>query len=232
MESGNEFGQDRPISDGFGDMKKKILWNLKMKGEAGLDDLAKVLKISKMAVHKHLSGLEERGLVESTQVRIGNVGRPRTSYRLTAKSGTVFPKSYGAVATCALNFIAKKMGRKAVEQVLRERQSEIFERYSKDLKELDFDERVKELAKLRDGEGYMAEAKKLPSGKYLMLEHNCPIIYLAQNYWEACSTERELFENLLGAKVETTHRAAKGDLVCRFVIDQRKKEVFGKREKQ
>ncbi len=98
------------------------------------------------------------------------------------------------------------MGRKAVEQVLRERQTELFGKYHSQLEQLDFDDRVKELAKLRDMKGYMAEASKLKSGKYAMFEHNCPIIYLAQNYWEACSTESELFENLLGAKVETTHR--------------------------
>ena len=37
-----------------------------------------------------------------------------------------------------------------------------------------------------------------------------------------CPTETELFEKLLGAEVETTHRAAKGDLVCKFLIKERK----------
>lgn len=214
------------IANGFGDQKKNILWQLKLKGEAGLEDLSKVLKISRMAVHKHLTSLQERGLVESLEIRDGAVGRPRASYGLTEGGKTIFPKSYAGVATCALNFIEKKMGRQAVEQVLRERQSEIFEKYHTRLESVDFDKRVKELAKLRDSEGYMAEVKKTPSGKYVMYEHNCPIIYLAQNYWEACSTETELFENLLGAKVEATHRAAKGDLVCRFAIEPRKSDLF------
>jgi predicted ArsR family transcriptional regulator len=215
-----------PVSDGFGDMKKKILWNLKSQGEGGLDDLARTLKISRMAVHKHLVGLEERGLVESSQVRKGNVGRPRASYRLTSKGNTTFPRSYGAVATCALKFIERKMGRKAVEQVLRERQTDVFEKYQRNLQQLDFGERVGALAKMRDDEGYMAEAKKLSKGKYVLFEYNCPIIQLAQDYWEACTTETELFQNLLGAKVETTHRAAKGDLVCRFVIEKAKRDDF------
>jgi predicted ArsR family transcriptional regulator len=212
-----------PVADGFGDMKKKILWNLKSRGESGLEDLAAVLKISRMAVHKHLVGLEERGFVESNQVRKGKVGRPRAVYRLTSKGNTTFPKSYGAVATCALKFIEKKLGRKAIEQVLRERQSDVFEKYQEKLEQLDFPERVRSLAKLRDDEGYMAEARKLSKGKYVLYEYNCPIIQLAQDYWEACTTETELFENLLGAKVETTHRAAKGDLVCRFVIEKAKR---------
>jgi len=39
---------------------------------------------------------------------------------------------------------------------------------------------------------------------------------------EACSTETELFEKLLEADVEATHRAAKGDLIYKFLINQRK----------
>ncbi len=225
----NEIPESESIANSFGDQKRNILWQLKIMGEAGLEDLAKVLKISRMAVHKHLAALQERGLVESLQVRKGGVGRPKASYRLTEGSKGIFPKSYSAVATCALNFIERKMGRKAVEQVLRERQSDIFEKYHARLESVDFDQRVKGLAKIRDSEGYMAEVKKSPSGKYVMYEHNCPIIYLAQNYWEACTTETELFENLLGAKVEATHRAAKGDLVCRFAIEPKKGELFARK---
>ncbi len=57
---------------------------------------------------------------------------------------------------------------------------------------------------------------------YVLLEYNWPIIHIADKHWEACSTETELFEKLLGADIETTHRAAKGDLICKFIIKQRK----------
>jgi predicted ArsR family transcriptional regulator len=88
---------------------------------------------------------------------------------------------------------------------------------------LDFDKQVKELARIRDEEGYIAESKKSKGdGKYILLEYNCPIIHIAEKHWEACSTETELFEKLLGAKIETTHRAAKGDSVCKFIIKERR----------
>ena len=115
------------------------------------------------------------------------------------------------------------MGKEAVEKVLRERQSELFDQYYKRLKDLDFDKKVKELARIRDEEGYIAESKKLKSDrKHILLEYNCPIIHIAEKHWEACSTETELFEKLLEAKIETTHRAAKGDLICKFAIKERK----------
>jgi predicted ArsR family transcriptional regulator len=234
---------ERNITDGFSEPKKKLLYYLKVMQQAELVELANVMKISRMAVHKHLTVLQKRGLVESAETR-GHVGRPRMVYQLTSQSKTVFPKSYSAIATHALDFIERNMGKEAIEKVLRERQSELFDQYYKRLKDLDFDKRVKELAKIRDEEGYMAESKKMSSrvsvssgssssslgaekgdergGKHVLLEYNCPIIHIAEKHWEACSVETELFEKVLDAKIETTHRAAKGDLICKFLIKERK----------
>jgi predicted ArsR family transcriptional regulator len=215
------------IADGFSEPKKKLLYYLKIMQQAGLDELAKVMKISRMAVYKHLAILQKRGLVEGVETR-GHVGRPRMVYQLTSQSKTVFPKSYSAIASYALDFIERNMGKDAVEKVLHERQTELFDQYYERLKDLDFDKQVKELARIRDEEGYIAESKKESksggsgSGKHVLLEYNCPIIHIAEKHWEACSTETELFEKLLGANIETTHRAAKGDLICKFVIKERK----------
>jgi predicted ArsR family transcriptional regulator len=214
------------IADGFSEPKKKLLYYLKVMHQAGLEELANVMKVSRMAVHKHLALLQKRGLVEEAIETRGHVGRPRMMYQLTSQSKTVFPKSYSAIATHALDFIERNMGKEAVERVLRERQSELFDQYYKRLKGLDFDKQVKELAKIRDEEGYIAESKKESKsgggGKYVLLEYNCPIIHIAEKHWEACTTETELFEKLLGANIETTHRAAKGDSICKFVIKERK----------
>jgi predicted ArsR family transcriptional regulator len=152
------------------------------------------------------------------------VGRPKMIYQLTSQSKTVFPKSYSAIATQALDFIERNMGKVGVEKVLRERQSELFDQYYNRLKDMDFDRQVKELARIRDEEGYMAESKKESKGgkKHVLLEYNCPIIHIAEKHWEACSIETELFEKLLNADIKTTHRAAKGDAVCKFMIKERK----------
>ncbi len=216
------------ISDGFSEPKKKLLYYIKVMQQAGLEELANVMKISRMAVHKHLAILQKRGLVEGIEVR-GNVGRPRMVYQLTSQSKTVFPKSYSAIATHALDFIERNMGKEGIEKVLHERQSELFDQYYKRLKNLDFDKQVKELARIRDEEGYIAESKKESKsggGKHMILEYNCPIIHIAEKHWEACSTETELFEKLLGANIETTHRVAKGDSICKFIIKQKREEYL------
>jgi DeoR family suf operon transcriptional repressor len=213
------------IAEGFSEPKKKLLYYLKVMQQAGLKELADVMKISRMAVHKHLSVLQNRGLVEGIEIRESSVGRPKMMYQLTSQSKSIFPKSYSAIATHALDFIERNMGKEGVERVLRDRQDDLFDKYYKHLKDLDFDKRVKELARIRDEEGYMAESKKeskLSSRRHVLLEYNCPIIHIAEKHWEACSVETELFEKLLGANIETTHRAAQGDLICKFVIREKK----------
>ena len=209
------------VPEGFSEPKKKLLYYLKIMQQAGLEELANVMKVSRMAVHKHLDLLQQRGLVEGIETR-GHVGRPRMVYQLTSQSKSVFPKSYGAIATHALDFIERNMGKEGVKKVLYERQGELFDQYYKRLKDLDFDKQVKELARIRDEEGYIAESRSKSDGKYVLLEYNCPIIHIAEKHWEACSTETELFEKLLGANIDTTHRAAKGDLICKFIIKERK----------
>ena len=209
------------VPEGFSEPKKKLLYYLKIMQQAGLEELANVMKVSRMAVHKHLDLLQQRGLVEGIETR-GHVGRPRMVYQLTSQSKSVFPKSYSAIATHALDFIERNMGKEGVKKVLYERQGELFNQYYKRLKGLDFNKQVKELARIRDEEGYIAESRSKSDGKHVLLEYNCPIIHIAEKHWEACSTETELFEKLLGANIDTTHRAAKGDLICKFVIKERK----------
>ncbi|HEX7207765.1 MAG TPA: ArsR family transcriptional regulator, partial [Nitrososphaeraceae archaeon] len=110
------------IAEGFSEPKKKLLYYLKVMQQAGLKELADIMKISRMAVHKHLSVLQNRGLVESIEIRESSVGRPKMMYQLTSQSKSIFPKSYSAIATQALDFIERNMGKEGVERVLRDRQ--------------------------------------------------------------------------------------------------------------
>ncbi len=199
------------------------MYLLKILGNSGLEDLSKMMKISRMGVHKHLADLQDRGLVQSTEIRKG-VGRPIMQYSLTMSGKSTFPKAYGQIATFALDYVEKKIGKVAVEEVLRERQSELLAKYHEMLKDLDFDQKVKRLARLRDEEGYIAESKKTSrkGENHILLEYNCPIIMIAEKHWEACSIESELFEKVLDADIKTTHRAARGDSICKFIIKKKK----------
>ncbi len=223
----NIYIKEESVAESIGEPKKKLLYYLKVMQIAGLSELAEVMGISRMGVHKHLETLQKRGMVDSIEVRKG-VGRPRMQYQLTSQGKTLFPKSYSDIATSALDFIERNVGQQGVENFLKERQEQLYTKYQERLKDLGFDRKVKELARIRDQEGYIAESRKQQkkNDNHILLEYNCPIIQIAEKHWEACSVETELFEKLLDADIETTHRAAKGDQVCRFVIKEKKQDFL------
>jgi len=205
----------------FASTKREVLLHLKREGEADLATLAKSLGLSKMAVYRHVTDLEKAGLVERYSKRVG-VGRPRLVLRLAPAASAVFPKAYTSVTCALLHFIEKKMGRKAVEEALRTRSQAVFGDYEKKVRGDSLPDRVKELAALRDQEGYMAESRRTPRGGFELFEYNCPIVAVAEEYWEACEVENDLFRRVLRADVETTHRVVAGDHVCRFLIRPRR----------
>jgi predicted ArsR family transcriptional regulator len=175
-----------------------------------------------MAVHKHAQELEERGLIERIPVR-GTTGRPRLALRLAPTATSLFPRAYAGVTCAALAYIEEKLGRKGVEEALRRRQAETLTGYRDQVKAETLAERVHQLAGLRDREGYMAEDHQAGPAKFEILEHNCPILAVAENYWEACTVENELFRKVLDANVETTHRVVAGESICRFLVTPKRR---------
>jgi DeoR family suf operon transcriptional repressor len=207
----------------FSSTKREILLVLKRKGETDLGRLSQELSLSKMAVYRHIKDLEQRGLIERFDIREG-VGRPKLGLRLAPEASSLFPRAYSAITINALQFIEEELGREAVERALRRRQNAVFREYESKVGAGSLKERVTALAHLRDEEGYMAEARGTPGAGYELLEFNCPLLAVADQYGEACTVERELFQRVLNADVETTHRVVAGDHVCRFLIRPRKKE--------
>ena len=211
-------------SSTFGVTKREILLILKRQGQSDLQALADHFHISKMAVHKHIQELEDQGMIQRVTLR-GAKGRPRHGLQLAPKASSLFPKAYAGITCAALAYIEEKLGRKAVEEALRRRQSETIPGYKEQVNAETLAGRVHQLAQLRDQDGYIAEDKKTGPSKFEILEHNCPIIAIAENYWEACTVENEMFRKVLDANVETTHRVVDGANVCRFLITPKERRT-------
>ncbi|MGQ0797582.1 MAG: helix-turn-helix transcriptional regulator [Methanobacteriota archaeon] len=205
------------LDSGFSSSKKHILLFLKRGGEASLTTISTEVGVSKMAALRHLVALEGRGLVQRSQRPEGR-GRPRVYFRLADTAASLFPQAYAHMTTKALEFIEERLGREAVVRLLKERSREVYDRHKARFGDGELREKVAVLARLRDEEGYMAELGAATRTTFELLEHNCPIVAIAGRYGEACEVERRLFENLLRADVDTTHRVVAGAPVCRFLI--------------
>jgi DeoR family transcriptional regulator, suf operon transcriptional repressor len=205
---------------GYSSPKRGVLLHLKRHPDASLGELADCLGISKVAALGHLEKLESDRLVERSY-RAGKVGRPRVLFRLAPSALTLFPQGYSEMSICALAFIEQRLGRSAVSELLDQRAHEVEDRNAGRVRSGTLADRVRELARIRSEGGYMAEMGPRRKGSIEMLEHNCPILALAQRFPEACEVERRMFESLLRARVEVSHRVVAGDPVCRFLMRER-----------
>jgi DeoR family transcriptional regulator, suf operon transcriptional repressor len=209
--------------EGFSSPKRQLLLMLKQHPGLSLLEIARRRKISKVAALKHLTILEREGLIERAYER-QKMGRPSVHFRLSPHASRLFPEAYTQISICALEFIEKQLGHDAVIRMLQERTREVEEQGRPRLKAPDLPTRVHELVQIRSEGGYMAEFGGQRGKTIEMREHNCPILAVAARYPEACEVERRLFESMLKASVETSHRVVAGDPVCRFVIRPRSEE--------
>lgn len=197
--------------------KSKIIMRLRTDAEVSLGDLSTGLDITKVATLKHVTKMEENGLIQRRYASLGR-GRPKCMFSLTEKGEDSLPKNYSDIALEALNFIDENFGRKFVAEILKLRTQKLVSRYKGELLNLEKNESVLALSRLRDLEGYMSSSKQLDESTFELIEYNCPILNISKSYSEACAAENQLFKEVISAEVESTHRLVSGGKLCRFVI--------------
>lgn len=193
-----------------------VLRLLKQRGPLTVKTIARELGITPVAVHKHLEALAADGLVEAT-VRKQPRGRPALVYQLSARALEVFPQGYRDLLVGVLNRVAELHGPEELYRLLASHSQSLRERYRIRLMGKDLAERVRELARIRDEEGYMAVAREESDG-LILIEHHCPIYDVARQHPEACRCEEELFNEILGAPVRREATLARGDPACLYRI--------------
>src|SRR2546429_183738 len=99
---------------------------------------------------------------------------------------------------CRVLLVEETIGRDAIVRLLRQRAQEVLDTNRNRVPDGSLKEKVSELVKIRDEGGYMAELGHAGRNVVEMLEHNCPIMAVAETYPEACRVERGVFQNLLG----------------------------------
>jgi predicted ArsR family transcriptional regulator len=84
-------------------------------------------------------------------------------------------------------------------------------------------ERLQQVADILEEQGYMPEILRLKDGeeRYLLTEHHCPILQVAQAFQQACTCERDVLFKLLQAKVERCDHRMTGHPQCSYFISRR-----------
>ena len=196
--------------------RMQILQLLKMRCSMSVSQLTEALHISAMGIRQHLTILEEEGLVEYHREKKKR-GRPHHIYSLTDEANILFPTTYANFAMGLMQEVEKYNGPGFINKVFRSRMKSQLQMYQERLHGKDLVGRIKELARIRDEEGYMARYDENDTD-YVLIEHNCPIAAIAQEYPHVCEIELGLFRQSLGTKVHRVEHLMQGSHRCCYRI--------------
>lgn len=197
--------------------REEIIRFLRSRGEATLAELADHAEVSKQAVLRHVEALEAAGLVEHVAAHHTGPGRPEHRYRATAAPADLVPGAHRELATELVEF----MPNDELERFFKMRAERLEQKYAERLDGLDFEGRVRELARLASEAGHMAEVVTMPDGNLGIRHCNCPIQEVAARSGHACQQERVMYERLLGRPVERMTWIAENDSNCTYEIENK-----------
>jgi DeoR family transcriptional regulator, suf operon transcriptional repressor len=213
---------DRPETplDTLPTTRRAILNLLKRQGPMGTAQVASQLALTTAAVRMQLVHLEEDGLLTRVSVTTdgGRRGRPSHVYHLSPAAEALYPKRYGDLTTELLGYLGGPEGDQ-VDALFEQRRRRRVDGARPRLANLSFDEQVAALTAILDEDGYLADAERLPDGRWRITEHNCAILTVAHGFSQACSSELSFIRAALpGATVERVAHLMDGAHVCAYEI--------------
>jgi len=200
--------------------RDSILAFLKTRGHATLGEVASHLEVSKQGALRHLEALQADGLATVAHAEPHGRGRPENVYALTAAAGEHFPDGHRQLAGDLVEFLSDEQLKRFFER----RAERLEAEYAPRLAGLDFEARVRELAKLATEHGHMAEVVELPEGGLAIRHCNCPIQDVAARTGLPCHNEQQMYQRLLGASVTRSTWMAEAAPDCTYEV----KESSGK----
>jgi DeoR family suf operon transcriptional repressor len=197
--------------------RQTILQALKRQGELGVEELADTLEVTPSAIRQQLAGMMAEGLADFRE-RKGGQGRPRHLYHLTPAAEALFPKTYSELTNELLDYVGDT-DPALVDQIFERRRRRRVEGARDRLAGRSFPDRVAELARILDEDGYLADFEARDDGSWWIVEHNCAILEVALRYGQACSSEIGFLREVMpDADIERLSHMASGDFHCGYAL--------------
>ena len=194
--------------------RSTILAFLKTHGHASLGEIAAHLEVSKQGALRHLEALEADGLATVASAPPHGRGRPENVYQLTAAAGEHFPDGHRELTRELVEFMSDAQ----LKHFFERRAARLEAEYAPRLAGLDFEARVRELAKLASEHGHMAEVVDLAEGGLAIRHCNCPIQDVAARTGLPCVNEQQMYERLLGSSVTRSTWMAEAANDCTYEV--------------
>jgi len=205
----------------LGASKRRILERLK-RADATVAELARTLEMTEAGARQHLDALADNGMVMSHTRPGEGRGRPPTVWTLTDLAQELFPDRHDDLTVDLISAVRAALGDEGLQRVIDARTESQRAAYAKAVpKRGSLRARAEALARVRADEGYLAEVIDDPDGEgVILVEHHCPICTAASACAGLCSSELELFREVIGpnVRVERTQHLLAGDRRCAYRI--------------
>jgi DeoR family transcriptional regulator, suf operon transcriptional repressor len=199
--------------------REAILAFLKSRGQATLGEIAAHLEVSKQGALRHMEALDQAGMVTVAAAEPHGPGRPENVYRLTPAAGEHFPDGHRELTGDLVDFMSNEQ----LKQFFARRAARLEAEYAPRLAGLDFETRVRELARLASEHGHMAEVVDLGDGGLAIRHCNCPIQDVAARTGLPCVNEQQMYERLWGTEWARTTWMAESADDCTYVMKESEK---------
>lgn len=200
----------------------RVVWMLKTRGPQPLAAIATEMKVTTEGARFQLLKLANEGLVESVTESKGR-GRPQQIWSLTSAGQARFPDTHAELTVKLIRTIRETLGQKALDTIIEANGQSGVDKYLQELKGIQgLENKVAQLAGVRDREGYMAEYEKDEEG-YLLIENHCPICAAATECQNFCLSELNTFRTVLGENViiKRVDHILSGSRRCAYRIQEK-----------
>jgi len=205
--------------------RRAVLYALRRRGEATVDDLAEQLDMTVSGARQHLAALVEDGLAEAVELPRppGARGRPQLAYAVTDAADAVFPKAYGELTNELLGYLDESDASLVDTLFERRRDQRVRNATARLERRRGLKGKVEELARILDEDGYLATHERVSTGVWRIVEHNCAIWAVALRYGQACTSELDFIRTVLPeADVERVAHMVAGARRCAYEVRARR----------
>jgi predicted ArsR family transcriptional regulator len=217
------------------DIRRRILDFLKSRGQAGIDDVARHLRIGHEGARKQLALMESYGWVtrdggagpasagaagsaaSGAAEGVTGKGRPKAAYRVTAAGEHLLPKAYDRLSIALFSSLAGQGGAETLRKVLASLADRQVEAWKPALAGLSAKDKLAALRSLyQEDDPFMSVEER--GGDLVLVERNCPFLSVAMAHPALCSLSVMTLERLLGRPVTREERFQAGHGRCVFRI--------------
>lgn len=183
-----------------------------------VEELSRLLAISRNAVNQHLSSLRNDGFIQSIILE-STGGRPSRVYSLTSSGLELFQRQYSFLAKLLLFWVDKNLGEQELkacltelgEQMGREFEGRVAKCFSRE-------DRLHEVATILSELGYDAKVNQISERYAEIVASNCVFHELAKQCQGFCTLDLSFLSFLLKADIEHKECIVKNGGRCCFGI--------------